>query len=254
VPTNGPRRPIITFNCRWWGTLDLKDNVGALPEFIRRIWGKPWLSHYIHTGVYERHLSHVDTCHLVGAVHLYTRIEHLSGPHPRLANVTQVKCSNSVCLRIMTRLLAFPRLVHAWQANNLCVWTRSVIRNVEWPSKLVMVHDYEDQEHIVHEYDSLPNKPVVETVSPGSLHSAQLLAHVSNVTSLGNAAYQSNFKLRAQTWVRQAHHPDGMSLVSFLAPKSNVINPSATNTSANKKKAQGVRLIVCHPVYGSVKA
>ena len=47
----------------------------------------------------------------------------------------------------------------------------------------------------------------------GPLHDAQLLAHVSNITSPGNAAYQSNFKLGAHTWVRQANHPDGMSPV-----------------------------------------
>jgi hypothetical protein len=185
-----------------------------------------------------------------------TCIGHLSEPHPLLANVTQVKCTSSVCLRINPRFLAFPRIVHAWQPNNLCVWTRSVIRHVEWPSKLVM--GTRPRGPITHlpsvlEYESLPNKLVVETVSSGSLHNAQLLAHVSNITSPGNTAYQSNFKLRAQTWVRQANHTDGMSPVSFLAPKSNVIKPSATNTFANKK-AQGVCFIVCHPVHGSFKA
>jgi len=62
--------------------------------------------------------------YMAGICHLWTLatwwerctcicIGHLSEPHPLFANATQVKCSNSVCLRIMPQLLAFPQLVHA---------------------------------------------------------------------------------------------------------------------------------------------
>jgi len=185
-----------------------------------------------------------------------TCIGHLSKPHLLLANVTQIKCTNSACLHIMPRLLAFPRLVHALQANKLCVWTRSVIRHVEWPSKLVMeTRPRGPGTHLpsVLEYESLPNKPIVETVSPESLHNAQLLVHVSNITSPGNAAYQSNFKLRARHESGKPVTLMGCRLFHFWHPSPMSLTLQR-RTRSQIKKSTGVCFIVCHPVHGSFKS
>ena len=69
------------------------------------------------TGTFDRHLSHVDTCHIVGTVYLYKY-----WPSVRFSQATN-KCNTKriayVCLCIWSRLVfAFPRLVCTCQDNS----------------------------------------------------------------------------------------------------------------------------------------